>query len=224
MRRRGRQPKQKIRSFIMENDPISVMIADDHPLFRSGIVAVLAADSKFTVVAQADDGASAVELYRRWRPDVTLMDLHMPGLNGIEATRAIRQIDPGARIVILTTYAGDVQVTRALKAGAAGYLLKNTAPAALGDCIVSVHAGRRSLPPAVAASLVDSFQLDALSAREVEVLRLVSGGNSNQRVADQLGLREDTIKAHMKVILQKLDARDRTHAVMIAIRRGYWEN
>ncbi len=208
----------------MESDHISVMIADDHPLLRSGIAAVLTASPRFSVVCQAEDGISAVELHRRWRPDVTLMDLQMPGMNGIEATRAIRQLDPEARIVILTTFAGDVQVTRALKAGAAGYLLKNTAPEALGDCIVSVHAGRRALPPAVAASLVDSFQLDALSKREVEVLRLVSGGNSNQRVADELGLREDTIKAHMKAILQKLDARDRTHAVMIAIRRGYWEN
>jgi DNA-binding NarL/FixJ family response regulator len=208
----------------MESQPITIMIADDHPLLRSGIVAVLSADPRFAVVAQADDGASAVELYRRWRPDVTLMDLQMPGLNGIEATRQIRECDPDARIVMLTTFAGDVQVTRALKAGAAGYLLKNTTPDALGDCIVAVHAGRRSLPPPVAASLVDSFQLDALSRREVEVLRLVSGGNSNQRVAEQLGLREDTIKAHMKAILQKLDARDRTDAVMIAIRRGYWEN
>ena len=208
----------------MENDHISIMIADDHPLLRSGITAVLTANPGFSVVCQAEDGISAVELYRRWRPDVTLMDLQMPGMNGIEATRAIRELDPDARIVILTTFAGDVQVTRALKAGAVGYLLKNTAPEALGDYIVSVHAGRRVLPPAVAASLVDSFQLDALSKREVEVLRLVSGGNSNQRVADQLGLREDTIKAHMKAILQKLDASDRTHAVMIAIRRGYWEN
>ena len=208
----------------MESEHISVMIADDHPLLRSGITAVLSANPKFSVVAQAEDGISAVELHRRWRPDVTLMDLQMPGLNGIEATRAIRQLDPEARIVILTTFAGDVQVTRALKAGAVGYLLKNTTPEALGDYIAAVHGGRRALPPAVAASLVDSFQLDALSKREVEVLRLVSGGNSNQRVAEQLGLREDTIKAHMKAILHKLDARDRTHAVMIAIRRGYWEN
>lgn len=208
----------------MQSDQISIMIADDHPLLRSGIIAVLSANPKFAVVAEAEDGDSAVELYRRWRPDVTLMDLQMPGLNGIEATGAIRQIDPEARIIILTTFDGDVQVTRALKAGATGYVLKNMARTALSDYIVCVHAGRRLLPPPVAASLVDSFQLDALSKREVEVLRLVSGGNSNQRVADQLGLREDTIKAHMKAIRQKLDARDRTHAVMIAVRRGYWEN
>jgi len=207
----------------MESEQISVMIADDHPLLRSGIIAVLAADPRFAVVAEAEDGNAAVELYRRWHPDVTLMDLQMPGMNGIEATAAIRGVDPDARIIILTTFAGDMQVMRALKAGATGYVLKNMARTTLADQIVSVHGGRRLLPPPVAASLANSFQLDTLSKREIEVLRLVSGGNSNQRVADQLGLREDTIKAHMKAILQKLDARDRTHAVMIAMQRGYWE-
>lgn len=207
----------------MESEQISVMIVDDHPLLRSGIIAVLAADPRFAVVAEAEDGNAAVELYRRWHPDVTLMDLQMPGMNGIEATAAIRGVDPDARIIILTTFAGDMQVMRALKAGATGYVLKNMARTTLADQIVSVHGGRRLLPPPVAASLANSFQLDTLSKREIEVLRLVSGGNSNQRVADQLGLREDTIKAHMKTILQKLDARDRTHAVMIAMQRGYWE-
>ncbi|MYN16062.1 response regulator [Rugamonas sp. FT107W] len=200
------------------------MIADDHPLMRSGVAAVLSSNPRFAVVAEAEDGDSAVEQYQRWRPDVTLMDLQMPGLNGIEATSAIRRIDPEARIIILTTYGGDVQVARGLKAGATGYVLKNLARTVLGDYILSVHAGRRLLPPPVAASLANSFQLDALSKREIEVLRLVGEGNSNQRVADQLGLSEDTIKAHMKAILQKLDARDRTHAVTIAVRRGYWEN
>ncbi|RFP21998.1 DNA-binding response regulator [Duganella sp. BJB488] len=200
------------------------MIADDHPLMRGGIAAVLSSNPRFSVVAEAEDGDSAVEQYQRWRPDVTLMDLQMPGLNGIEATSAIRRIDPEARIIILTTFGGDVQVARGLKAGATGYVLKNLARTVLGDYILSVHAGRRLLPPPVAASLANSFQLDALSKREIEVLRLVGEGNSNQRVADQLGLSEDTIKAHMKAILQKLDARDRTHAVMIALRRGYWES
>ncbi|GJI93291.1 DNA-binding response regulator [Duganella caerulea] len=208
----------------MENGQISVMIADDHPLMRSGVAAVLSSNPRFAVVAEAEDGDSAVEQYQRWRPDVTLMDLQMPGLNGIEATSAIRRIDPEARIIILTTYGGDVQVARGLKAGATGYVLKNLARTVLSDYILSVHAGRRLLPPPVAASLANSFQLDALSKREIEVLRLVGEGNSNQRVADQLGLSEDTIKAHMKAILQKLDARDRTHAVTIAVRRGYWEN
>ncbi|WP_254452118.1 response regulator transcription factor [Duganella vulcania] len=208
----------------MENGQISVMIADDHPLMRSGVAAVLSSNPRFAVVAEAEDGDSAVEQYQRWRPDVTLMDLQMPGLNGIEATSAIRRIDPEARIIILTTYGGDVQVARGLKAGATGYVLKNLARTVLSDYILSVHAGRRLLPPPVAASLANSFQLDALSKREIEVLRLVGEGNSNQRVAGQLGLSEDTIKAHMKAILQKLDARDRTHAVMIALRRGYWES
>ncbi|WP_373886606.1 response regulator [Duganella sp. BJB480] len=209
---------------VMESGQISVMIADDHPLMRGGIAAVLSSNPRFSVVAEAEDGDSAVEQYQRWRPDVTLMDLQMPGLNGIEATSAIRRIDPEARIIILTTFGGDVQVARGLKAGATGYVLKNLARTVLGDYILSVHAGRRLLPPPVAASLANSFQLDALSKREIEVLRLVGEGNSNQRVADQLGLSEDTIKAHMKAILQKLDARDRTHAVMIALRRGYWES
>ncbi|MYM65733.1 response regulator [Pseudoduganella sp. FT55W] len=200
------------------------MIADDHPLLRSGIAAVLAADTGFSVVAEASDGEDAIEQYRRFRPDVTLMDLQMPGLNGIDATAAIRCLNPQARIIILTTFDGDVQVVRGLKAGASGYLLKNLARTELRDYIVSVHAGQRPLPSQVACNLANNFQSDTLSKREIEVLRCVAEGNSNQRVGQRLGLSEDTIKAHMKTILQKLDARDRTHAVMIAMRRGYWEN
>jgi DNA-binding NarL/FixJ family response regulator len=204
--------------------PISVMIADDHPLLRSGISAVLAGDPRFSVVAEASDGDHAVELYRRFRPDITLMDLQMPGLDGIGATIAIRSVHPQARIIILTTFDGDVQVARGLKAGASGYILKNLARTDLADYIVSVHAGQRSLSPQLASSLVNNFGGDALSKREIEVLRHVAEGHTNQRVGECLGLREDTIKAHMKTILQKLNARDRTHAVTIALRRGYWEN
>jgi DNA-binding NarL/FixJ family response regulator len=203
---------------------ISVMIADDHPLLRSGIAAVLAVDPKFSVVAEASDGAVAIEQYKRFAPDITLMDIQMPGLNGIEATTAIRRINPGARIIILTTYGGDMHVSRGLKAGASGYILKSLARTELSDYIVSVHAGKRSLSPQLASTLVNNFQLDSLSKRETEVLRIVADGNSNQRVAQLLGLSEDTVKAHMKSILQKLDARDRTHAVTIALRRGYWEH
>jgi DNA-binding NarL/FixJ family response regulator len=203
---------------------ISVMIADDHPLLRSGIAAVLAADPRFAVVAEACDGDLALELYQRFRPDVTLMDLQMPGLNGIDATIAIRNIDPQARIIILTTYGGEVQVARGLKAGASGYILKNMARTELSHYILSVHAGQQQLAPQLACSLAGSFQQDTLSKREIQVLRVVADGNSNQRAGTQLGLSEDTIKAHMKTILQKLDARDRTHAVMIAMRRGYWES
>ncbi|NGZ86187.1 response regulator transcription factor [Duganella sp. SAP-35] len=200
------------------------MIADDHPLLRSGIAAVLASDPRFCVVAEANDGAAAVELFQQRRPSVTLMDLQMPGVNGIEATKAIRHLDPQALIIILSTFDGDVQVTRSLQAGASGYILKNLARTDLSDYIIAIHAGKRELPPQVACSLARSFQSDSLSKREIEVLRLVAGGRSNQRVGIELGLREDTIKAHMKTILMKLDARDRTHAVMKALRRGYWES
>jgi DNA-binding NarL/FixJ family response regulator len=199
------------------------MIADDHPLLRSGIAAVLSADPRFAVVAEACDGDDALAQYQRHRPDITLMDLQMPGLNGIEATLAIRALNPQARIIILTTYGGEVQVARGLKAGASGYILKNMARMELIDYILSVHGGQQQLSPQVACSLAHTFQKDTLSKREVQVLRVVADGNSNQRAADYLGLSEDTIKAHMKTILQKLDARDRTHAVMIAMRRGYWE-
>jgi len=203
---------------------ISVVVADDHPLMRSGICAVLSADSRFSVIAEAGDGDEAIEQYKRFRPDITLMDLQMPRRDGIEATAAIHSLDPLARIIILSTYAGDVQVARALKAGASGYILKNLARTELGSYIAAVHAGQLQLPQPVACSLASSFQQDTLSKRELEVLRHVADGNSNQRVGECLGLREDTIKAHMKTILQKLNARDRTHAVTIALRRGYWEN
>lgn len=207
----------------MDHGIISIMIADDHPLLRSGIAAVLSADPRFAVVAEACDGDDALAQYQRHRPAITLMDLQMPGLNGIEATLAIRAINPQARIIILTTYCGEVQVARGLKAGASGYILKNMARMELTNYILSVHAGQQQLSPQVACSLAHTFQKDTLSKREVQVLRVVADGNSNQRAADHLGLSEDTIKAHMKTILQKLDARDRTHAVMIAMRRGYWE-
>ncbi|GJI90878.1 MULTISPECIES: response regulator transcription factor [Duganella] len=203
---------------------IRVMIADDHPLLRSGIAAVLSADPKFSVVAEAGDGDGAIEQYKRFRPDITLMDVQMPGRNGIEATTAIRSLNPQARIIILTTYAGDERVARGLKAGASGYLLKNLARTELSSYIVAVHAGQWQLSRQVASSLANNFQQDTLSKRELEVLRYVADGNSNRRVADRLGLSEDTIKAHMKTILHKLDARDRTHAVTIAMHRGYWDN
>jgi DNA-binding NarL/FixJ family response regulator len=203
---------------------ISVMIADDHPLLRSGIAAVLSANPKFSVVAEACDGAIAIEQYKRFLPDITLMDLQMPGLNGIEATTAIRRINPKARIIILTTYSGDIQVSRGLKAGASGYILKSLARTELSNYIVSVHAGERSLSPQLLSPLRNNLQLDSLSKRETEVLRFVADGNSNQGVGQLLGVSENTVKAHIKSILQKLDAQDRTHAVMIALRRGYWEH
>jgi len=205
------------------SESISVLIADDHPLLRSGIAAVLMAMPEITVVAEAGDGKTAVELFRQFHPRITLMDIQMPGMNGIEATREIRQIDPGALIIILTTFDGDAQVMRCMEAGASAYVLKSLARTELIDCVKSVLCGRRVQLPDVAGDLARGLQIDALSQREVEVLRLVAGGHSNLDVASKLGLREDTIKAHMKTIFMKLDARDRTHAVMIALRRGYWE-
>jgi DNA-binding NarL/FixJ family response regulator len=202
---------------------IRVMIADDHPLLRSGITAVLARDNRIRVVAEAENGDMAVELFARHRPDITLMDLQMPGRCGIEAIAAIRAIDAQARIIILTTFSGDAQIMRALHAGASGYLLKNMARTGLIDCIERVHGGAQFLPQEVARAVVHQPPSDNLSAREIEVLRLVAHGYSNQRAALQLGLKEDTIKAHMKTISSKLGARDRTHAVTIALRRGYWE-
>lgn len=207
-----------------DGEVITVLIADDHQLMRSGIAAVLAADPRFSVVAEAGDADEAIEQYKLFRPDITLMDLQMPQRDGISATAAICSLDRQARIIVLSTYAGDVQVVRALKAGASGYILKNLARTELGGYIAAVLAGQRQLPLQVASSLAGSFQQDSLSKRELEVLRHVAEGNSNQRVGERLGLREDTIKAHMKTILQKLNARDRTHAVTIALRRGYWEN
>jgi DNA-binding NarL/FixJ family response regulator len=202
---------------------IRIMIADDHPLLRSGIAAVLARSARIKVVAEAEDGDMAVELYRRHQPDVTLMDLQMPGRCGIEAISAIRAIQPRARIIILTTFNGDAQIVRGLKAGASGYLLKNMARTELVDYVERIHGGETQLPLEVTRSLSNTLQMDSLTSREVEVLKLVAHGLSNQRAATQLGLKEDTIKSHMKTILSKLGARDRTHAVTIALRRGFWE-
>jgi DNA-binding NarL/FixJ family response regulator len=202
---------------------IRVMIADDHPLLRSGIAAVMARSGQVQVVAEAENGDMAVALFRQHRPDIVLMDLQMPGLGGIEAITAIRAIDPEARVIILTTFSGDVQIARGLKAGARGYLMKDMARTALMECITAVHEGACQFPPQPAHAMTRSVAMDGLTNREVEVLKLVAEGYTNQRAAQQLGLKEDTIKAHLKTIFSKLDARDRTHAVTIALQRGFWE-
>ncbi len=196
------------------------MIVDDHPLLREGIAAVIGGEKDMTLVREASNGREAIECFRELRPDVTLMDLQMPELDGVAATIAIRAEWSDARIVMLTTYRGDAQALSALKAGASGYLLKSTIGTDLIEAIRSVHAGHRHIPREIAAELAAHVTDDALSPRELEVLKRVAAGNSNRRVADQLALSEDTIKTHMKSIMSKLSANDRTHAVTIALKRG----
>ena len=173
-----------------------------------------------TLVGQASSGREAIESFRRLRPDVTLMDLRMPDMSGIDAIAAIRAETPKARIVVLTTYAGDVQAAAALKAGAAGYLLKNLLRKELLETIRAVHSGKRRVPPEVAAEIAEHVANDALTEREIEVLRRVAAGRSNKVIAAELDVSEGTVKTHMRSILPKLEASDRTHAVMIALKRG----
>jgi DNA-binding NarL/FixJ family response regulator len=200
--------------------PISVLIVDDHPLLREGIAAVIDGQPDMQVVAEAGTGQEAIALFCKHLPDVTLMDLGMPVMDGVEAIIAIRAQHPQARIVILTTYGGDAKALRALKAGASGYLLKSLIGTDLLDAIRSVHAGLRSVPREVAAELAQHVGEELLTERELQVLRQVAGGNSNRRAATHLGISEETVKAHMKNILGKLSANDRTHAVTIALKRG----
>jgi DNA-binding NarL/FixJ family response regulator len=200
---------------------IRVIAIDDHPLLREGIAAVMQGEEDIELVAEGTSGKEAVDLFRLHRPDVTLMDLQMPDMNGIDAMTAIRSDFPNARFIVLTTYQGDVQALRALKAGASGYLLKNMLRKELLETIRAVHAGRKRIPPEIAAELADHVTDDALSDREVEVLRRVATGHSNKIIAAQLIVSEATVKGHMKSILSKLGANDRTHAVTIAMRRGF---
>jgi DNA-binding NarL/FixJ family response regulator len=200
---------------------IRVLAVDDHPLLREGIAAVIQDERDIVLIDQACNGQEAIDKFRSHRPDVTLMDLQMPGMNGIDTMIAIRREFSQARFIVLTTYDGDVQALRALKAGASGYLLKGTLRKNLLDTIRAVHAGRRCIPPEIALDLADHLADDALTEREVEVLRSVAMGNSNKLVADGLNLSEATVKGHMKNILSKLGASDRTHAVMIAMKRGF---
>jgi DNA-binding NarL/FixJ family response regulator len=202
---------------------IRVLIVDDHPLLREGVIAVLEDQPEIEVVAEASNGREAVDAYDAHRPDVTLMDLQMPEMSGIDAIAEIRSRFPNARIVVLTTYKGDVSALRALKAGAVGYLLKSQLRTELVETIGTVHAGGRRVPAEVAADLAAHIGDDSLSEREIQVLRLVAQGNSNKRVALTLGVTEETVKAHMKSIISKLNANDRTHAVTIAFRRGILE-
>ena len=202
---------------------IRILTADDHALLREGIASLVELEPDMELVAQAATGREAIEQFRRHRPDITLMDLQMPEISGIEAIIAIRGEFPEARIVVLTTYAGDVQVVRALKAGARGYLLKGNVHSDLLDTIRAVHKGQKRIPPEVAAELAMHTTEDELTARELEILKLIAQGNANKEIAAQLSVREDTVKSHVGNILDKLGANDRTHAVTIGLKRGIIE-
>jgi two-component system, NarL family, response regulator len=202
---------------------IRILTVDDHPLLREGIAAVLANEQDMVLVAEAANGREAVEQFRAHQPDVTLMDVQMPEVNGIDAIVKIREEFPDARIIVLTTYTGDAQAARAFKAGASGYLLKSMVRKELIDTIRTVHAGKKRIPPEIAVEMAEHHTDDALTLRELEVLREVAAGNANKMVAQLLNVSEETIKAHMKSILSKLGANDRTHAVTIALKRGIIE-
>ena len=205
------------------SQPIRILTVDDHPMLREGIAAVLTGEPDMVLIAEASNGREAVEQFRTHLPDVTLMDVQMPEVNGIDAILKIREEFPDARIIVLTTYGGDAQAARAFKAGASGYLLKNMVRKELIDTIRTVHAGKKRIPPEIAMELAEHHSDDALTEREIDVLREVAAGNANKMVAQRLKVSEETVKAHMKNILSKLGANDRTHAVTIALKRGIIE-
>jgi DNA-binding NarL/FixJ family response regulator len=199
---------------------IRVLTVDDHPILREGIAAILETQSDMVLAGEAANGREGLEQFRRLHPDVTLMDVQMPDVDGIQAIRDIRKEFPGARIVVLTTYDGDVQALRALQAGASGYLLKSMLRKELLEAIRAVHAGLRRIPPEVAMAIAEHHADDLLTGRETQVLERVAAGSSNKIVADELGISEETVKTHMRSIMAKLGANDRTHAVTIARKRG----
>ena len=199
---------------------IRILIADDHSVVREGLVSLVKRKSDMTVVAEANNGREAVDRWKDHRPDVTLLDLRMPELDGVGAIKEIREIDPNAHILVLTTFDGDEDIYRAIKAGAKGYLLKDTAREALMESIRRVHAGQTCIPPALAAKLADRVRGEALSAREIEVLQRIAAGKSNKEIGAELFISEGTVKTHVKSIFSKLDVVSRTEAVATATRRG----
>jgi DNA-binding NarL/FixJ family response regulator len=202
------------------NSTIRVMTVDDHPLLREGIAVVIKAQPDMLLVAEAGTGEEAIQRFKEHAPDVTLMDLRMQDLSGIDAMIAIRGQHPDARVIMLSTFEGDVEIARALQAGARAYLLKSTPPRELADVIRQVHAGKKRIPPEVASRLAEHVGDDALTPREVEVLQHLAGGNRNRDIADRLCISEETVKLHVRHIMEKLGASDRTQATAIAVRRG----
>jgi DNA-binding NarL/FixJ family response regulator len=206
-----------------EAGPIRILSVDDHPLIRQGIAGLLAVQADMKLIAEAGNGREAIQQFRLHRPDITLMDLQMPEMSGLDAIIAIRGEFPEARIIVLTTYAGDVQALRALQAGARAYLLKDSLHKELLDTIRAVHAGKKSLSPEVSFQLAEHATDDALTPAEVRVLRLIAEGNANKEIAAQLSISEETVKGQVRNILSKLGAKDRTHAAMIGLKRGIIE-
>jgi len=200
---------------------ISVLAVDDHPMIREGIAGAVNLEADMKLVGEATNGQEAIEAFRKLQPDITLLDLQMPVMSGTEALKIIRSEFPLARIIVLTTYDGDVQASRALLAGAQGYLLKSMLRRDLLETIRMVHAGKRCIPPEIAGRIADHFDKQSLTPKEIAVLRFVASGHSNKLVAQQLSISEDTVKNHMGSILSKLSAQDRTHAVTIAMKRGF---
>lgn len=209
----------------MSSEPsvIRMLTVDDHPLLRKGIAALVNSEPDIELVAEASNGLEAIEMFRAHRPDITIMDLQMPGMGGIEAINRILSEFPGAKMIVLTTYSGDVQVVRALKAGVQGYILKGNVHRELLETIRAVHAGKKRIPPELAVQLVDHAADDSLTPRELDVLRLIAAGNANKQIADQLSIGEASVKSHVANILSKLGANDRTHAVTIGLKRGIIE-